>query len=83
MVVQELSRKCHNRTDKTERWSCLSPLKHKDLCLVAVIGGQEKCLKDDFKPLQLQNPWKRGGLYVRLRSEAIAATSSSNCYSNV
>ncbi|XP_074605789.1 ankyrin repeat and fibronectin type-III domain-containing protein 1-like isoform X2 [Acropora palmata] len=83
MVVQELSRKCHNRTDKTERWSCLSPLKHKGLCLVAVIGGQEKCLKDDFKPLQLQNPWKRGGLYVRLRSEAIAATSSSNCYSNV
>jgi len=74
MVVQQLHKKCQNR-DKSARWHNLSDEKIKDLCLVAVIGGQEKCFKDDFKPLQLQNPWRRGKLYLRLRSEALAASS--------
>lgn len=75
MVVQQLHKKCQNR-DKSARWHNLSDEKIKDLCLVAVIGGQEKCFRDDFKPLQFQNPWKRGRLYLRLRSEALAASSS-------
>lgn len=32
--------------------------KLRNCCLVAVIGARERCLRDDFKPLQLQNPWK-------------------------
>ena len=75
MVVQQLHKKCQDR-DKSARWHSLSEQKIKDLCLVAVIGGQEKCFRDDFKPLQLQNPWRRGKLYLRLRSEALAASSS-------
>lgn len=75
MVVQQLHKKCQDR-DKSARWHNLSEQKIKDLCLVAVIGGQEKCFRDDFKPLQLQNPWRRGKLYLRLRSEALAASSS-------
>lgn len=75
MVVQQLHKKCQDR-DKSARWHDLSEQKIKDLCLVAVIGGQEKCFRDDFKPLQLQNPWRRGKLYLRLRSEALAASSS-------
>ena len=74
MVVQQLHKKCQDR-DKSARWHNLSEQKIKDLCLVAVIGGQEKCFRDDFKPLQLQNPWRRGKLYLRLRSEALAASS--------
>ncbi|CAH3157223.1 unnamed protein product [Porites lobata] len=77
MVVQQLHKKCQDR-DKSvpRRHTQLSEQKTKDLCLVAVIGGQEKCFRDDFKLLQLQNPWRRGKLFLRLRSEALAASSS-------
>ncbi|XP_071527330.1 uncharacterized protein wake isoform X3 [Panulirus ornatus] len=52
--------------------------KLKDFCLVAVIGMRERCLREDFKPLQLQNPWKRGKLYVRLKQDVLAALEQSN-----
>ncbi|KAH8278397.1 hypothetical protein KR018_002303, partial [Drosophila ironensis] len=49
-----------------------------NFCLVAVIGARERCLRDDFKPLQLQNPWKKGRLYVRKKHELLAAIEHSN-----
>ncbi|CAO1419400.1 unnamed protein product [Diamesa serratosioi] len=50
-----------------------------NFCLVAVIGGaRERCLRDDFKPLQLQNPWQKGKLYVRLKNDLLAAIEHSN-----
>ena len=42
-------------------------------CLVAVIGSRERCLRDDFKPLNLQNPWKKGRLFVRMKHDLLAA----------
>ncbi|XP_043191220.1 ankyrin repeat and fibronectin type-III domain-containing protein 1-like [Amphibalanus amphitrite] len=47
-------------------------------CLVAVIGARERCLRDDFRPLQLQNPWKRGKLFVRRRTEILAAIQQNS-----
>ncbi|XP_067670804.1 ankyrin repeat and fibronectin type-III domain-containing protein 1-like isoform X2 [Haliotis asinina] len=44
-----------------------------DFCLVAVIGARERVLRDDYVPLQLQNPWTKGRLYVRLRNNVLAA----------
>lgn len=44
-----------------------------DFCLVAVIGARERCLRDDFKPLDLQNPWKKGKLFVRFKHDLLAA----------
>lgn len=44
-----------------------------EFCLVAVIGARERCLRDDFKPLQLQNPWRKGNLYVRQKHDLLAA----------
>ena len=44
-----------------------------DFCLVAVIGARERVLRDDYQPLQLQNPWTKGRLYVRLRNNLLAA----------
>ena len=44
-----------------------------NFCLVAVIGNRERCLRDDFKPLNLQNPWKKGRLYVRMKHDLLAA----------
>ncbi|XP_067005275.2 ankyrin repeat and fibronectin type-III domain-containing protein 1 [Anabrus simplex] len=51
--------------------------KLKNFCLVAVIGARERCLRDDFKPLQLQNPWKKGRLYVRQKQDVLAALEQS------
>lgn len=44
-----------------------------DFCLVAVIGPRERVLRDDYKLLQLQNPWTKGRLYVRLKNNLLAA----------
>ncbi len=44
-----------------------------DFCLVAVIGARERVMRDDYQPLQLQNPWTKGKLYVRLKSNLLAA----------
>ncbi|BET01919.1 Ras association (RalGDS/AF-6) domain [Nesidiocoris tenuis] len=52
-----------------------------NFCLVAVIGARERCLRDDFKPLQLQNPWKKGRLYVRQKHEVLAALEQSSRHS--
>ncbi|XP_045497495.1 uncharacterized protein LOC123695634 [Colias croceus] len=53
------------------------PERLQDFCLVAVIGARERCLRDDFRPLQLQNPWRRGRLYVRLKHDVLAAIQHS------
>lgn len=42
-------------------------------CLVAVIGARERILRDDYNPLQLQNPWTKGKLYVRMKRNLLAA----------
>ena len=44
-----------------------------EFCLVAVIGARERVLRDDYQPLQLQNPWTKGRLYVRLKRNLLAA----------
>ncbi|XP_024940813.1 uncharacterized protein LOC107267862 isoform X3 [Cephus cinctus] len=49
-----------------------------NFCLVAVIGARERCLRDDFKPLQLQNPWKKGRLYIRQKQDVLAALEHSS-----
>lgn len=49
-----------------------------NFCLVAVIGARERCLRDDFKPLQLQNPWRKGRLYVRQKHDVLAALEHSS-----
>ncbi len=40
-------------------------------CLVAVIGARERCLRDDFAPLELQNPWAKGRLFVRQKDNVL------------
>lgn len=57
--------------------------KLRNFCLVAVIGARERCLRDDFKPLQLQNPWKKGRLYVRQKQDVLAALEHSSKHSAI
>lgn len=49
-----------------------------EFCLVAIIGARERCLRDDFRPLQLQNPWRKGRLYVRKKLDVLAALEHNN-----
>jgi ankyrin repeat and fibronectin type-III domain-containing protein 1 len=55
-----------------------TPDKLENFCLVAVIGARERCLRDDFQPLQLQNPWKKGRLFVRMKHDLLAAIEHCN-----
>ncbi|CAG0881703.1 unnamed protein product [Darwinula stevensoni] len=45
----------------------------REFCLAAVIGARERCLRDDFRPLDLQNPWRKGRLFVRRKGDLLAA----------
>ena len=70
LVVQQL-----NKAVRMKR--CCGPVYEDenllDFCLVAVIGARERVLRDDYQPLQLQNPWTKGRLFVRLRHNLLAA----------
>ncbi|XP_048576333.1 ankyrin repeat and fibronectin type-III domain-containing protein 1 isoform X3 [Nematostella vectensis] len=71
-VIRRLEKTCDERG---KSYKNVSDESIKDFCLVAVFGSQEKCFPDSYKVLQFQNPWKRGKLFVRLRSSAMAATA--------
>ncbi|XP_019902065.2 ankyrin repeat and fibronectin type-III domain-containing protein 1 isoform X2 [Esox lucius] len=45
--------------------------------LVLVVDGREKWLQDDFCPLELQNPWLRGKLCVRIKEYSPLALQCS------
>ena len=45
--------------------------------LVLAVEGREKWLQDDFCPLELQNPWQRGKLCVRIKEYAPLALKHS------
>lgn len=45
--------------------------------LVLVVEGREKWLQDDFCPLELQNPWQRGKLCVRIKEYSPLALKHS------
>jgi len=49
-----------------------------DFVLAAVIGARERCLRPDFRPLHLQNPWKSGRLFVRFKTDVTAAIALNN-----
>ncbi|XP_025415645.1 ankyrin repeat and fibronectin type-III domain-containing protein 1 isoform X2 [Sipha flava] len=44
-----------------------------NFCLVSVTGARERCLREDFKPLQLTDPWRNGRLYIRHKQDLLAA----------
>ena len=46
-------------------------------CFVTIINKRERCLRDDFRLLSLQEPWKHGEHYVRFKHETLAALELS------
>lgn len=49
-----------------------------EFCLVALLGVRERCLRNDFKPLNLQIPWKNGKLFVRKKNDVTAAIAMNS-----
>ena len=45
--------------------------------LVLVVEDREKWLQDDFCPLELQNPWLRGKLCIRIKEYSPLALKHS------
>uniref|UniRef100_A0A913HP05 Fibronectin type-III domain-containing protein n=1 Tax=Strongyloides stercoralis TaxID=6248 RepID=A0A913HP05_STRER len=39
--------------------------KEENFCLVVVLGGRERRLRNEFQPLKLTLPWNKGKLYIR------------------
>ena len=70
LVVQQLSKAAASRGLHSHTYSDEELL---DFCLVAVIGARERVLRDDYQPLQLQNPWTKGRLFVRFKRNLLAA----------
>ena len=50
---------------------------------LAVIGQKFKETRDDFKPLNLQNPWRSGKLFVRMKNDVLAALERINSSSRL
>lgn len=70
MVVKELNRTVISKNKKGPTYG---NDKLKNFCLVAVIDKRERCLRDDFKLLSIQDPWRRGKFYVRFKNDLLAA----------
>ncbi|XP_074648246.1 ankyrin repeat and fibronectin type-III domain-containing protein 1-like isoform X2 [Tubulanus polymorphus] len=70
LVVQQLNRAIRVKNVNAPYYS---DEQLDEFCLVAVIGARERVLRDDYQPLQLQNPWTKGRLYVRLKTNILAA----------
>lgn len=77
LVVQEMnavSRRVLGDQDQCVYYS-VEQLKH--FGLVLVLDSREKWLQDDFCPLELQNPWLRGKLCVRIKEYSPLALKHS------
>ncbi|XP_049916701.1 ankyrin repeat and fibronectin type-III domain-containing protein 1 isoform X1 [Epinephelus moara] len=83
LVVQEMnvvSRRILNGSGgggEQEQCVYYSPEQLKHFGLVLVVDNREKWLQDDFCPLELQNPWLRGKLCVRIKEYSPLALKHS------
>ncbi|XP_029703127.1 ankyrin repeat and fibronectin type-III domain-containing protein 1 isoform X3 [Takifugu rubripes] len=83
LVVQEinaLSRRLLSSSGgsaEQEQCACYSVEQLKHFGLVLVLDNREKWLQDDFCPLELQNPWLRGKLCVRIKEYSPLALKHS------
>ncbi|CAB1443949.1 unnamed protein product, partial [Pleuronectes platessa] len=81
LVVQEMNvvsrRLLGSGSGDQEQCVYYSPEQLKHFGLVLVVGNREKWLQDDFCPLELQNPWLRGKLCVRIKEYSPLALKHS------
>ncbi|KAF3704505.1 Ankyrin repeat and fibronectin type-III domain-containing protein 1 [Channa argus] len=83
LVVQEMNivsqRMVGSSGGSSEQEQCVyySPEQLKHFGLVLVVDNREKWLQDDFCPLELQNPWLRGKLCVRIKEYSPLALKHS------
>lgn len=71
-IIDLVVKQCNRSVLQTVGKSIGAQLDSNDFCLFAIFGNRGRCVPDNFRPLQLQNPWKKGRLYVR-RTHVILA----------
>lgn len=62
---------------EAEQCVCYGVEQLKHFGLVLVLDSREKWLQDDYCPLELQNPWLRGKLCVRIKEYSPLALKHS------
>ncbi|XP_028991252.1 ankyrin repeat and fibronectin type-III domain-containing protein 1 isoform X2 [Betta splendens] len=79
LVVQEMNSVSRRMLGGGEQGQCVyySPEQLKHFGLVLILDNREKWLQDDFCPLELQNPWLRGKLCVRIKEYSPLALKHS------
>lgn len=81
LVVQEMNlvsrRVLSGGGGEAEQCVCYGVEQLKHFGLVLVLDSREKWLQDDFCPLELQNPWLRGKLCVRIKEYSPLALKHS------
>lgn len=81
LVVQEMNvvsrRMLGSSGSEQEQCVYYSPEQLMHFGLVLVVDNREKWLQDDFCPLELQNPWLRGKLCVRIKEYSPLALTHS------
>ncbi|XP_023196155.1 ankyrin repeat and fibronectin type-III domain-containing protein 1-like isoform X1 [Xiphophorus maculatus] len=80
LVVQEMnavSRRLLGGGEEQQQCVSYGPEQVKHFGLVLVVDNREKWLQDDFCPLELQNPWLRGKLCVRIKDYSPLALKHS------
>ncbi|XP_057311242.1 ankyrin repeat and fibronectin type-III domain-containing protein 1-like isoform X3 [Hydractinia symbiolongicarpus] len=66
--------KLENDGDGGDGLEILSSDNLDQLVLVVVSGSRERCLRNDLNLMNLQNPWEKGTLHLRLKKDALRAT---------
>lgn len=78
LVVQEMNAVSRRVLGgEAEQCVCYGVEQLKHFGLVLVLDSREKWLQDDFCPLELQNPWLRGKLCVRIKEYSPLALKHS------
>ncbi len=64
-IIDLVVNQCNQSVLQTDAKLPCHQLDSKEFCLFAIFGNRGRCVPDNFRPLQLQNPWRKGRLYVR------------------
>lgn len=76
-IIDLVVKQCNLSVQQNDDKPFCNRLDSRDFCLFAIFGNRGRCVPDNFRPLQLQNPWKKGRLYVRRTHDILAEIEHS------
>lgn len=77
-IIDLVVNQCNRNVLQNDGELCYNQLLNsKDFCLFAIFNNRGRCVPDNFRPLQLQNPWKKGRLFVRRTDDILTEIEQS------